>query len=93
MTVKDFVRKWRTRGDLQDRRMGKFKMIPPGVQSELLSADVLQKWCRHSLKERPSEILKDYGVQVSAQTLHRFYTENGIKYKANKAILRQTFNR
>lgn len=31
-TVKEFVRKWRTRGDLQDRRKGKFKMIPPAVQ-------------------------------------------------------------
>ena len=38
-------------------------------------------------------IKRDYDVEVSAQTLHRFYIENGIRYKANKAILRQTLNR
>ena len=54
---------------------------------------MLQKWCRHSLAERPSQIQKEYGIDVSVQTLHRFYIENGIKYKKNKAILRQTYNR
>ena len=30
-TVVNFINNWKTRGDLQDRRFGKFKMIPPAV--------------------------------------------------------------
>ena len=93
-SVKHFVEQFESRGrnltKLNLNGRSKFKMIPALLQKELVSVSLLQEWCRFSMKQRISLLAKHYNVQVSIATLKRFYTAQGVSFKATKRVYRST---
>ena len=64
-------------------------MIPDSVQSALLNPKLLQEWAAYSVCERVALIREKFDIEMSKNTLSRFYGANGVKYKSVKRKYRQ----
>lgn len=58
---------------LVSKRPRSFNVIPQHVKQQLLSKALLQTWSPYSLLERVELIRRQWGVQISDQTLWKFY--------------------
>ena len=84
-TVSTFVQRFKKRGyqldKLNDRRYGKFKMLPQHVQDELVSPRLLNEWSCRSIIERQAIIKQKYNISIAHGTLESFYKSKGIRFK------------
>jgi hypothetical protein len=59
----------------------------------LLTQRILQTWNAYSLIERTKIIENLWGIQVSNNTLWKFYRQNNIKLRTGKAVYRAEMRR
>ena len=65
------------------------KEIPERVREAILSKEWLQSNAAYSLRERVFIIERDLGYKFNVKSLHRFYHENGIRFRKTRWMYRQ----
>ena len=62
--------------------------IPPAVEKELVSWEVLNEWRYKPIYARVRKIKEKYNISISKTTLVRLYKRNKVKYRPTKKHLR-----
>ena len=94
-TVTRILRRFYETHSLKDRPKPNRRKskIDADLRAKLICPLLLQSWHRHNLTERVHQIKQDFGVEISATTLLKFYKENRVGYRNADIVKRRAYMR